>query len=141
MKTKQTTKNTITIEYIDFKSKSEIDIDLYYEVLGRKDADEAYEEWGPHIIDTSPCYHNDPIKIDTLMKQLRQLKNSGANYVAIDYHCDHHEYNVEGYAIRRATDEDIAEEEKRVLAEKVEKANVLREEANRLIEQAQELIK
>jgi hypothetical protein len=52
---------------------------------------------------------NDPIKIDDLIMMLVDLKTLGANYVSIDYHTDHREYELDGQEVRLATQEEIDE--------------------------------
>jgi hypothetical protein len=50
---------------------------------------------------------NDPIKIDVLRHYLDQLEERGANYVAIDYHTDHQELELDGIFITTATPEEV----------------------------------
>jgi hypothetical protein len=48
-----------------------------------------------------------PIKIDRVIEALTALKNLGATHVEMDYHCDHIGYEISGYEIRLATEEEI----------------------------------
>ena len=48
------------------------------------------------------------INIDTLIDTLQEIKKSGANYVELLHHGDHHGYNIYGVNLSKATDEEIA---------------------------------
>jgi hypothetical protein len=50
-----------------------------------------------------------PIKIDDMIKKLEDLKQKGASYVEIDYHCDHIGYDISGFFIRKSTEEESKE--------------------------------
>ena len=56
---------------------------------------------------------NDPIKIDDLITILNGLKDEGSNYVSIDFHHDHREYELDGQIIRLATQEEINDEKRK----------------------------
>ena len=59
------------------------------------------------IYDGNTAQINDPIKIDVLRYYLDQLEERGANYVAIDYHSDHQELELDGIFIGLATPEEV----------------------------------
>lgn len=59
------------------------------------------------IYDGNTNQLNDPIKIDVLRSLLNQLEEKGANYVAIEYHTDHQELELDGILITTATPEEI----------------------------------
>lgn len=46
-----------------------------------------------------------PVKIDTMIDLLTYLKNEGANYVELDYHVDHYEYEMTGLNIEVASND------------------------------------
>lgn len=140
MKFKKTTKNTIIFEHIEKIITDEVDFERYIDILGKKDMDEAYEEWGPIEIDNGTEYYNQPVKIDEVIKILNDLKAKGANYVGIDFNIDHPDYTFDGLKVRRATEEDIKKEEEKEKLKTINEANELRKKANELIEQAQKLI-
>lgn len=50
-----------------------------------------------------------PIKIDRMIKALETLKEKGATHVELDYHCDHIGYEISGYKIELASQDQIAE--------------------------------
>jgi hypothetical protein len=52
-----------------------------------------------------------PMSIDMLIAELNHLKSKGANYVGIDYDCDHYGYIISGYEIRKAEHSEIKEYE------------------------------
>jgi len=47
------------------------------------------------------------INIDTMIGELHSMKAKGATHVAIDYHCDHIGYDITGFLVKEATDEEI----------------------------------
>jgi predicted metallo-beta-lactamase superfamily hydrolase len=49
-----------------------------------------------------------PIEIDKMIEILQSIKEKGANYVELNYHCDHIGYEVFGFDIRTSTPEEIA---------------------------------
>lgn len=72
-----------------------------------------YEEEHLEIYDGNTAHLNDPIKIDVLRHYLDQLVQQGANYVAIDFHTDHQELELDGIYISLATPEEILFHEQR----------------------------
>jgi|TARA_R110000782_G_scaffold144871_3_gene237701 hypothetical protein len=48
-----------------------------------------------------------PVEIDKLISVLVNFKNKGANYVSCDFHHDHIELDLYGFAIRLSTPEEI----------------------------------
>lgn len=58
------------------------------------------------------------ISIENMRKALDEFEKQGANYVNVDFHCDHNEVEVTGVIYSKSTDEEIAlfiksEEEKK----------------------------
>jgi hypothetical protein len=51
------------------------------------------------------------IEIGLMKKMIQEAEDKGANFVSIDYHCDHIGYEVYGLKITRATSEEEAEQE------------------------------
>jgi len=99
--------NSVKKFYIDDVSFSEIDFDLYDKF--KLDTDLEGDEY-PQLendgksTNAEDCY---PVEIDSLIEKLNELKIKGANYVQIDYHCDHIGYDISGWLIRKVTQEDI----------------------------------
>lgn len=92
-------------------TSDEVDIDLKFDVLGKKLADAAYEdEDGFNMIDKGIFTDNHPIKISILEKYIAKLKKAGCNYVAIDYNCDHPDYTFCGIDAHQATEDEVKEE-------------------------------
>jgi hypothetical protein len=52
-----------------------------------------------------------PIKIETLIRILQEMRDLGSTHVELDYHCDHNEYNLTGFHISESTEEEIREYE------------------------------
>jgi hypothetical protein len=104
---------------IDNKDFSELDFDLQGEFgFDYNEMDELDE-----ICSGQGDADGYPIKIDRLIEALTELKNSGATHVELDYHCDHIGYEISGYEIRLATEEEVkiftdAEEAKKAKAKK-----------------------
>lgn len=71
------------------------------------------------------------VNIQQLIDSLEALKESGANYVACDWHCDHQELEVHGLEFRKGTDEEIKEVEDKIIA----KASLLKERQIRDLEE------
>lgn len=58
------------------------------------------------------------VSIENMRKTLDEFEKQGANYVNVDFHCDHNEVEVTGLIYSKSTDEEIAlliksEEEKK----------------------------
>ena len=54
------------------------------------------------------------VNIDKLIQTLNYFKESGANYVACDWHSDHQELELYGVNLRLATDDEIKDHFKRL---------------------------
>jgi hypothetical protein len=87
------------------------------------DSDDRYE-----VIQEVNYLEGGKISIENMRKTLDKFEKQGANYVNVDFHCDHNEVEVTGVIYRRSTDEEIAlfiksEEEKKenAKAEHIEK--------------------
>jgi hypothetical protein len=109
MKTKKTVDNTIVCIFKKEENSEHLISELEVDILGKERVDAAYEKSGPNMI-SKGNYENYPIKIDELRKILTNIENSGCNYVSIDYHCDHEEYEFYGADVHAATEEEIREE-------------------------------
>jgi len=110
---KSNTKNhSITSKYVTEKEMSEIDMDLYADILGNN-FDEIDEKYGSfdyiRLGEKQNGYYGEtkPIKIGQVIKVLESFKNKGCNYVELFYHTDHIGYEFYGLDIHRSTDEEI----------------------------------
>lgn len=76
------------------------------------------------------------IEIDKLIETVTRLKKSGANYVEILHHGDHHGYVFYGIEMRKATKEEIAvnkeKEKQSILKAKENKIKELEEQIEKL---------
>jgi len=77
--------------------------EMRVDILGVNYDDEPYNE----IYEGITKQINDPIKIVVLRKLLDQLEEKGANYVAIHFHTDHQELELDGVFVGLATQEEI----------------------------------
>ena len=117
----RTTKNSIVcVNKIEISS-GEVDIDLKYDILGKKNCDDAYNDMpgGFNMIDKGDYVDNYPIKISILKKILSKIEKSGCNYVSIDYNCDHPDYILSGIDVHVATEDEISEEDQKELDRKL----------------------
>ena len=131
--------NYIITKYTKEIELSELDFDLDCDILGTDDFDDK-----EHIViengnKYSYAGESTPIKIDAMIKTLEELKQGGANYVEVVFHCDHHGYVFNGAKITKATPEEINEheisEKRNELQEKLRKATILQQELDKLNEE------
>lgn len=54
------------------------------------------------------------INIDLFQSYIDKLKSMGANYLSLDYHCDHITYLIDGYEVREANQEEIDEKNEKL---------------------------
>ena len=137
-----TINNTITYDCKVEKITGEVDFELYNDVLGKKEVDRIYEEEdGVNRIYNGKDFQNSPIKIETLKQILLELEKNGCNYVSIDYHCDHIEYEVYGVDVHVATEEEIVEYENKERSKMLKQTSELRKAAKEYLEKAEEIEK
>ena len=53
------------------------------------------------------------ILIEDMKALIKKAEDAGANYIQIDYHCDHEEYEIYGSLITRATEDEINEKKRK----------------------------
>ena len=105
--------STIITKPIIKVNTDELDMMMVEDILGDvEDHNEIYKG--------KTMFLNDPIKIDTLRKYLDSLEANGANYVAIDFHEDHREYELEGLHVSIATQEEIDQHSKEQKEKEIE---------------------
>jgi len=141
MKNNMTVDNTIVVHLKADVSTGEVDFDMYSDVLGQDKVDAAYEEEGVQSIDKGGFLEGYPLKIDVLKKIIADLEKQGCNYVSIDYNCDHPDYTFYGVDVHAATEEEIDEVINKDKNERLVKAEKLRQEAEKLINEANKLSK
>ena len=122
---------TYTIKDVHSVTTEEIDFRLYNDLFGEKQVNEIYEDGHPSdfIIDNSSS-NQYQMSIEYLETILAELKAKGANYVSIDYNCDHPDYTFNGYSINESTKEEIDEKElllKLQMEKQAKRADLLRQ--------------
>lgn len=97
----------ITHKYVDEVEHSEIDFDLTDKILG-DDADD-FDIRNIFLGKQGKWWigEGEPIEIDRVIKTLEELKEKGANFVEIMYHCDHIGYVFNGVDIHKSTEGEI----------------------------------
>lgn len=125
--------NYYTTTLIDQEEFSEIDFELYNEIFGEDASND--DDWDPREIVVGN--HNIdayPIDINLVIKQLERFKEKGANYVVMEYHCDHIGYPMAGVHIRKSTEQEIEVQENKKLTDKKkrERMQELRNELHKL---------
>lgn len=63
------------------------------------------------------------VSIDKMIEKLQEMKQAGANYASIDWHCDHQEYDIYGIQYDRASDEEVEEHKANIEKRKEAKKN------------------
>ena len=99
----------ITRKLVYEKSTDELDF-----VITKKFATASerkkYECIFPSMIDDGEIYLDATmVPIDIIRKMLDQAESKGANFVSIDFHCDHDEYDIYGLKVERASADKIDE--------------------------------
>lgn len=122
----------VTKTLIKSKSITELDFENR-EIFG-------WEDWDKQdYIEIEKNYTDDgqePIEIDKMIKMLQKMKDLGSTHVNIYYHVDHHGYDVNGFEMRRSTQEEIDGYENR--KKEIEK---LDKEINELYDSMEKLVK
>lgn len=103
----------ITKTLIKNDNQSELDFVLQNEFDFDYDKNSDFVEI---LIKNFRSYHadGDPIRIDSMISVLQNLKDSGATHVQIETHHDHHGYDISGFEIRLSTQEEISEHENKL---------------------------
>ena len=88
----------------------------WYKLLTKKEISRDRKE-GDVDVYTDSNTNSDAIDIpiEDMKALIQKAEDAGANYIQIDYHCDHEEYDIYGSLITRPTEEEVA---KRVSEEK-----------------------
>lgn len=139
-KRKLTPQNTITIATTFNKGGTpELDFEMYDDVLGHDNVQKAYDEDGIETIYMKGGMFHDsyPIKITELRKLIAKISSTGANYVAIDYNCDHPDYTFIGLDIHAATAAELEEydnQQKKIEDVKLENLRKKKEEVQKEID-------
>lgn len=66
------------------------------------------------ILPHSLWFDSEPVAIKDVIESLVEMNSKGANYVCIDWHCDHRELEMVGLEFRLAIPEEIGEYEKSI---------------------------
>ena len=126
-------KQYYSIKSLDEFEFSEIDMDLLNTLFGKDWYNDEEKEY-PNSVGS---YYKDgyPILIDRLIDKLNEFKQKGANYVSLEYHCDHIGYPIEALLIERMSDSDIEDHEQKILKKKEEEKQKKIEELQKQIKQ------
>ena len=98
------------LKLVDEGEFSEIDFDLYDEIIGSDNVAKIYDndDYPGDYIDRSETEENYPIQIDKMIDFLQTMKEEhNATYVEIDYHCDHIGYEMRAYKVEEVKEEKI----------------------------------
>ncbi len=113
---KKNINHSVTYSYKSEVPATEIHYDILDKIIGKNWETEPHSEIT--IVPGKNSWANSmdasPIEIDRVLKILTKLKKEGSNYVEIMYHCDHAGYYFNGIDIHRSTDEEVAQEKKRL---------------------------
>jgi len=103
---------TIIFKHVDHINTDELDYHIPNSIFPNLDDDDEYEEMNQIHVDGAK-YNNSPVNINYLRGLLDELEAKGANFVSIDYHPDHIEYELDGLLVAEATQQEIDEDIKR----------------------------
>ncbi len=106
-------KNIILKSYLGEIETEEQDLVLYNDFFTEEEMEHDHPEILIHGDTGNYSDECAPIKIDEMIETLQSFKSDGANYVEIGYHTDHFSYLLNAIKIRKATEEEIKEEEAR----------------------------
>ncbi len=98
----------ITREHYISESTEQLS-NLLTEEFATSDEVKSHEYVYTSPIDKNECRLTDTsmISIEALKKIINKIEATGATHVAIDYHCDHDEYDIYGFKVERASEETI----------------------------------
>lgn len=98
-----------------------------------------YENGDIHFIRKGGYGYADgtPVKIDSMIEKLQELKERGATHISLSDNCDHHGYDMTSYIIRFSTEEEKQEflNKQKKEEEKYQKIRELQEEINKIKEE------
>lgn len=136
-----TPQNTIVNHTKTQEISGDVNHEMYYDALGKRNADAAYEEDGINLINNGNYFDYYPIKIAKLRKFLDILEKKGCNYVGIDYNCDHPDFTFYGVDVHAASEDEIEAELIRKRLKNKQEAELLRLKAEELLLRAKSLEK
>ena len=93
----------VSKKLVSDESVGEIDFDLYEEFGFSYDTHSEFVE----LAQGQGRVDGYPIRIDRMIEILNRMKEKGATHVELDYHCDHIGYDISGYLIEPASQEQI----------------------------------
>lgn len=119
-------------EFIDDSSFDDLDIELQENFnMSLHNDDSLYDDYDI-ICNKNGRADGHPIRIDKLISTLQHFKSIGANYVELDYNCDHIGYDLSAYNIRVANKDEEVEyhKNKNIEYAKQQKINDLQQQIN-----------
>lgn len=141
MKDNRTPQNTIILESITHTKTNDLDLGLYYDILGNDNVETAYNEKGVETIHKGDYYDSYPVKIEDLKNAIKEAEEKGCNYMALDYNCDHPDFTFIGIHAHSPSEAEMEEIKQKQIKEKMDEANRLIEEADRLRQKAEQIKK
>jgi hypothetical protein len=112
----------------------ELDFEMHHDFKFNYDVHDDFVE----IVEGQGSADGYPINIDHLIACLQRLKKDGATHVEMNYHVDHIGYEIDGYQIRTATQDEI---NKHLGKKKAKKTKETEDEINRLKKKLKDLEK
>lgn len=83
---------------IEIYSRTDEDFGYDYET------DDSYETMGDKYWNHT---ESGLVKIDTMIEHLKELQNTGSNYVGCEWHCDHGEMELYGFSLKISSQPEI----------------------------------
>lgn len=143
MNNKYTVNNTIIFTVENKISSDELRSMMENDILGPDLTEAAYDGDGFVNIIHKGEYECFPISINKLRTILLELEQSGCNYVSIDFHSDHFEYDFYGAKAHTLTEDELKREEelekKKMIMEYENHLNFIDKKREELIKKIEEL--
>lgn len=108
---KEEEKNYITLNCLSWNSTDEVKMIMEKNLYGD---DSNFDYYANEIYKNKNSVKeilSHPIPISELEQIISDCKKIGSNYISIDYHEDHQEYEINGYEVHISTKEEIKEYE------------------------------
>lgn len=126
----------ITYDCKIVKCSEELDFELRIDVIGKEKENEIDESNGDfNYIYKGKEYQNRPISIKSLRKILNELEKEGCNYLSIDYHSDHIEYDIYGLDVHESTQKEIDENIKKQKLEFSKRIEYLKKQSQKYLDE------
>ena len=112
---------------IVFEGNSEELYGIFADRFSTKEERDKYEYEIDAYTDNDTDSEARDIPIEDMKALIQKAEDAGANFISIDYHCDHEEYDIYGSKISRISDIDVIKEKKKqAIAEALKKKDKIR---------------